>query len=798
MTKSKAAVATLGLLWAVGVMPGCGKEDSPEGSESGGSGLTTAGRGGSAGAAGAGAGRGGTSNVAGSSAAGSGNAGGSENTGGSGNTGGASAGSGTGGSGNAAGSAGSGGDSGAAGDAGESGSSQGGAGGTANGEAGDGAGGDDPRAGTSSGGAGNGGTAGGGTSGGGAGTGGASGSGTSGSGGVFDDSTLGLPETIVDGACGVCPIGLTCGGGGDAQVCGTVEAMPNGKVCSVDGFCFKYPNPQNNSLHDAFARGEAIWAVGARGTVLRYDGQSWSGLTNLVFGSNDAMTFYSVWVAPSGEVWIGGYGGLLLRGVGSTWNQLKIPTTVIPGNEYISALGGSSANDVWLGTTSGRFVHFDGQSFALVSTYSGALHDIEVVAANDIYLSGAHGISHYDGVTWASESGSFSTVYGVTARTPAEIWAAGGNAHIYRKLAGTWQTYTTGTTSYQAVIPRAANDVWAVGTHLSHFDGLAWTATSSAGSYDAAAGTAAGTAVAVGQNGSTVHLTSGTPVWVNNGQQEYWDFTSEIHGYSNTDLWFAGQDRSSNLSDDDSLLLHYDGAAFTRISRTDISSWGALWAERGGGVRLASGLESTARYYLPPGGTSVQSQPVGPSLLRRAYFGTADNALWAGGRGLLEFWNGTAWSTVAHPFAATSTTYTDMWGSAANSIWAVTDTASAAYYDGTTWEAVALPGTASGISGRSASEVYAADVDCVYDYDGESWSELHCFERRAQSVVSVAACNDTDVWIAGYGTSLIHYRGSQGWRDVRTGLDHMSKVFCVTPDKVWASGSGQAVLVLER
>jgi hypothetical protein len=785
MAISKAGVGALGLVWAVGVMPGCGSEDSPGGRESGGSGLTTGGSGASAGAGGAGAG--GTGNAAGASAAG-----------GVSNTGGASGGTATGGSGNSGGSSGASGDAGSAGDAGES-----GAGGAASGEGGEGGeGGDQTSGGTSNGGTSNGGTSNGGTSNGGTSNGGTSNGGTSNggtsNGGLIDDGTLGLPETIPDGPCGVCPIGLTCGGGGDAEVCGTVEALPNGKVCSVDGFCFKYPLPQNNTLHDASARGDVIWAVGDRGTVLRYDGESWSGLTNLVYRENTPQDFLSVWVAPSGEVWIGGDGGFLLRGLGSNWNQLKIPSTVLAANDHIHALAGSSASDVWLGTQSGRLVHFDGENFTLETTYPGALTDIEVVAANDIYVSGAHGVDHYDGEEWSPENASFSTVYAVAARTATDVWAVGASGNIYRKLAGTWQSHDrSGTAGYQAVIPLGANDVWVVGREFVHFDGLAWTVSSAPDVFLAAAGTPAGSAVAVGQNGATVHFTSGAPVVVNDGEKQYWDYATLMHGYSNTDFWIAGQDRSDDLSDDYSLLLHYDGSSFTRITASS-SSWNALWVEQGGGVHLAPAAGSSARYYLPAGSLSVQSQPAGATRTRRAYFGTADDALWSGGRGLMEYWNGEVWSVVAHPFAGSSTMYTGMWGSAADEIWAVTDTATAAYYDGETWEAVALPGVASGISGRSRSEVYAADGDCVYEYDGANWEELHCFQRQRNTVASVATCNDSDVWVAGYGSSLIHYRGAHGWRDIRTGTDGITDVYCVSGDKVWASGSGQSVLLLER
>ena len=48
-------------------------------------------------------------------------------------------------------------------------------------------------------------------------------------------------------------------------------------ACSVDDFCWALPDPQGNTLRDAWALSRSdVWVVGDYGTILHYDGMGWS------------------------------------------------------------------------------------------------------------------------------------------------------------------------------------------------------------------------------------------------------------------------------------------------------------------------------------------------------------------------------------------------------------------------------------------------------------------------------------------------------------------------------------------
>jgi hypothetical protein len=50
-------------------------------------------------------------------------------------------------------------------------------------------------------------------------------------------------------------------------------------VCSADGWCWQNPLPQGNPLHSIWGASAAdVFAVGEAGTILRYDGASWSAM----------------------------------------------------------------------------------------------------------------------------------------------------------------------------------------------------------------------------------------------------------------------------------------------------------------------------------------------------------------------------------------------------------------------------------------------------------------------------------------------------------------------------------------
>jgi hypothetical protein len=100
--------------------------------------------------------------------------------------------------------------------------------------------------------------------------------------------------------------------------------------------------------------GNTVFAVGDGGTVLRYDGTSWSSI-----GPGPVEDILAVWGSSDRDVYVAGSSGIILRYNGSTWTTMQSGTTralytlsgvagqvgaaIAAGDESNIAMGSSSA-----------------------------------------------------------------------------------------------------------------------------------------------------------------------------------------------------------------------------------------------------------------------------------------------------------------------------------------------------------------------------------------------------------------------------------------------------------------------
>jgi len=152
--------------------------------------------------------------------------------------------------------------------------------------------------------------------------------------------------------------------------------------------------------------------VSARGVILHYDGSAWSEMP-LVGGWHPTV----VWVAPSGEAFVGGSNGasasaggisVVLKLEGGEWK----PVFQEPG-AMMAGLWGSSASDLFaVGHKQGVVVHFDGTSwtesslldnhYLLDKHYPTAVFGLGPTSV--FVTSGGSMLYAYDGSSWQADS----------------------------------------------------------------------------------------------------------------------------------------------------------------------------------------------------------------------------------------------------------------------------------------------------------------------------------------------------------------------------------------------------------
>jgi hypothetical protein len=242
-----------------------------------------------------------------------------------------------------------------------------------------------------------------------------------------------------------------------------------------------------------------------------------------------------------------------------------------PAGNQLTAVGGTSASDVWetgaafhTKGSRGYALHWNGSAWTSYPEidkhgHGGQLSGLAAVAPNDVWTVGAQYpterynnplaiIEHWYGAAFSEAaepavSGAATVLYGVAAFGSADVWAAGGsqtasgpeNSYLVHWDGSAWTLASSpnapnDSTNLVAVGGTSGSDVWAVGDHYGnpssiygtfaeHFDGKAWSivptpdVTGHSGRLNAVAAIAPNDVWAVGQYANGSKLAPLTEHW---------------------------------------------------------------------------------------------------------------------------------------------------------------------------------------------------------------------------------------------------------------------------------------------
>lgn len=233
-------------------------------------------------------------------------------------------------------------------------------------------------------------------------------------------------------------------------------------TCSTGLLCNYTPLPQTKDISNLWATSaNDIWGVGQSGSLVHYDGQSW---TKVSLGIT--RNLYAVWASSASDVWVVGASGYITHYNGSAWSPVS------NGAVYdLNGIYGISANNVWAvgsndAISGGRpeFWHWDGSSWGSIDPgYNGSLTGVWASATNDIHACGANGfLIHYTG-TWSKISGPSANLQAIWGMNATNVFAvgAGGTVLYYN---GSWKgVSSTGTSSTLNALFGDSTNVFAVG-----------------------------------------------------------------------------------------------------------------------------------------------------------------------------------------------------------------------------------------------------------------------------------------------------------------------------------------------
>jgi hypothetical protein len=278
-----------------------------------------------------------------------------------------------------------------------------------------------------------------------------------------------------------------------------------------DGTTWTYvAKPGIQNLFTIVAAGpNAAWAAGDGGELLHWDGTAWSGAlpthtlyglwgtskTNMYAASTNGMLhddgtgwteipgvsgfFYDVWGSSPTNIYAIGIFNKLMHYDGTAWSALTVPV-----NSSWYSIEGTGANDIWVAGYQGNVMHFDGTAWSAIQTLpSTKVHKIHPVGANDVWAAGDMGLAHWDGTGWAIagplNTGEMQSVWG----TANDLWATGYGVWHYNGSTWTKMLAAPSTIVRFTIGWGSSDDAWVwMGDSLGwspgsllHWDGHAWT-----------------------------------------------------------------------------------------------------------------------------------------------------------------------------------------------------------------------------------------------------------------------------------------------------------------------------------
>ncbi|HUS31553.1 MAG TPA: hypothetical protein VMZ53_23770 [Kofleriaceae bacterium] len=475
------------------------------------------------------------------------------------------------------------------------------------------------------------------------------------------------------------------------------------------------------------------WAVGGAGTILHYDGQSWTVAPTL---TNRALR--AVWGNGPDNVWAVGDGGVVLHRTSSGWS---VHTASMTNISSLNGVWGDSTGTVWLaGQTGDNYsvllrgpsswsdmgVRFFG---ALTSVWGSGPKDVWFVGGDNEDIDTAQ-IFHYDGarITEHETPAGLNSLSYVWGTGPNDVWSyAIGEQFTHNEGTG-WRRPQTGDVAPAFFHPwdiygASPTSIWIVGDNFD--DGIT-----------------------VRYNGT--NLVAVTPTFP--------DLLYAVTGSGPNDVWAVGQS---------GIVVHStNGSSWTEITPRPFSTdLFAAWSP-GPNKLIACGngvvIEFDGQDWS---GHSIDGSCSG-------IWGSAPNDVWAVGSHIWHY-DGTTWTQL--PSSPAPDGLFEIWGSGKNDVWAAGRNGAVVHYDGATWTSIdtVAVGLLTTLWGTAPNDIWMAGqlgaVTTVYHYDGIGWLE-----------VDVAASSD---WISAIGgtarTILFGGRNANNASFVRV-LDRTSPWSCST------------------
>lgn len=586
------------------------------------------------------------------------------------------------------------------------------------------------------------------------------------------------------------------------------EGVQKKKVCNYapnkwsNPWTWEYPLPQGNGLSAIWGHNEdEVIMVGAGGTILRYDHGLWNNEE-----SPTKIRLYDVWGSGDEDVYAVGADGIIIHFDGTCWSSMENGAF-----EYVKSMN--------------KFINWDiagsGQYFAWHNV-SGSSPDNVYVIGNCRTSSMNIGIvAHFDGISWNLVNTNLPPLSSLWVAGKANVFASTGQQqrYIFHYDGSTWERQDVGDAYYGYIWGLGSNDAYALGvrsgyTYLAHYDGSQWTEKRldciPRGRFCERCG--GGARKIWGTSSDDLYILAPTGIYHYDGVS--WNkisvdfsFVNDLHLFSINNIYAL----SGSLD-----IVHYNGTDWKKLNQRDVdigfnSAWpiadddiyavggglfhydGSVWQNLDPSdiihesLTVVSGADFSSIYAIGTHGTVIKIDGLEWEKLESGTSSSLtdisvlndNNICVVGSDNTALRYNGSEWHNVFTSEDDTTYSFTSVWRSHSNRIYAVGN-GNLLHYDGNGWHTLLSeqiqfhPGLWRGISfthvwGTSATDIFVVGTrkyynawsgeeyrnGMIFHYDGERWSSTEIPLVYPNAIWGNSA---TDVYMA-TNTDVYHYDG---------------------------------------
>jgi hypothetical protein len=251
-------------------------------------------------------------------------------------------------------------------------------------------------------------------------------------------------------------------------------------------------------------------------------------------------------------------------------------------------------------------------------------------------------------------------------------------------------------------------------------------------------------------------------------------------------------------------IYKYDGTSWSPVFNAGAYYYTCLWGSDVSDVWCGG---TSMNFISHWNGTSWSNYDLGSYQYFYDMWGTASNDIYAVGQsgitGQATVWHydGTTWSDVTPP-GLTNVVFSSVWGSAGNDVYVAGTGSTIRRWNGSSWGAMNTTGLPSNqeiraIRGRSGNDIYLANFNAVYHYNGSSWTDTNVNTLESYSYIEDLWIGPTKLFAAGESGTIVTYDGAV-WHNENGGpYRNLYDVWTGGPQEAVAVGSNGVILAYD-